>query len=126
MHTGACHCKKVTYLIKGAKTYEFLCHCSDCRVLNGGGHLSGIVFKEEDFSYEGKVQEYQYKGGSGELIHAHFCPNCSTGLFGLLDSHKGVVVVRANTLDDASIFTPQKSLFAEEAFAWDTVLPSRE
>lgn len=121
---GKCHCGEIEYNLEGAKQFEFLCHCRDCRVLNGGGHLSGIIFDKTSLKIEGKTNLYSYKGGSGETIDAHFCPKCATTLFAYPKHHPDIVVVRANTLEDENLFTPKQSIFHETAFKWDTTIGS--
>lgn len=117
--TGQCHCGNVKYSVNETKLFEFLCHCDDCRTLNSGGHLSGIIFQADSLQTEGDINEYNYPGGSGQEVQTRFCPNCSTTLYAFPLAHPDSVVVRANTLDDPNIFKPQQSLFGEKAFDWD-------
>ena len=116
---GRCHCGDCSYSLLSEKQFEFLCHCSDCKVINSGGHLSGVTFTEEGFSIEGNLSVYTYPGGSGKNIEYSFCQKCGTGLFARPRAHDGIIVIRANTLDDGTLFNPQKSLFAEGAHLWD-------
>lgn len=116
---GKCHCGSCSYELLSEKKFEFLCHCSDCKVLNSGGHLSGVIFSEEGFAVKGELTTYSYPGGSGQNIEYSFCQKCGTGLYARPLAHAGVIVIRANTLEDDSIFNPQKSLFPESAHPWD-------
>lgn len=116
---GSCHCGECSYQITSEKQFEFLCHCSDCRVIHSGGHLSGIIFKEDSFSIKGELSQYSYAGGSGKNIDSYFCKKCGTSVYAKPIAHEGIVVVRANTLKDSSIFSPAQSLFPENAFPWD-------
>lgn len=118
--TGKCHCGKNTYAVSSEPEFQFICYCGDCRVLNSGGHLCGMVFDEARFTGAKETQTYAYPGGSGQPIIMHFCPTCATHLYAYPTSHKGKVVIRANTLVGAD-FEPQQSVFTESAFAWDKV-----
>jgi len=116
--TGKCHCGKNTFSVEGDAEFQFVCYCTDCRKLNSGGHLCGMVFDEDKLVKANDTQQYSYAGGSGSPIIMHFCPICSTQLYAFPTAFKGKVVVRANTLPDAQ-FESQQSLFVESAFAWD-------
>ncbi len=117
--TGKCHCGNISYELDGPKQFEFLCHCTDCRKINSGGHLSGAIFNKDLLSVKGETKEYSYDGGSGKPIVLNFCPNCSTSLFAYPNEFPDVVVIRANTFDDPELFNPKASLFPASAFHWD-------
>ncbi len=119
MIKGHCHCKNVNYSIESESSFQFLCHCHDCRILNGGGHLSGAIFSKDSFEFSGPTRIYEYKGGSGESIKAHFCENCGNHLFAFPGFKDDIVVVKANTFVSEKDFKPMKSIFAEEKFPWD-------
>ncbi|MDA9189543.1 GFA family protein [bacterium] len=116
---GKCHCGLVKYKLNAPKQFEFFCHCQDCRVLNGGGHLSGAIFDKSTLIIDGGPTKYSYPGGSGKNIDSYFCPVCGTSLYAFPLAHPGLVVLRANSMKDDKIFTPQKSIFPESAFKWD-------
>ena len=116
--SGQCHCGKNIFTVKCEAQFQFVCYCSDCRVLNSGGHLCGMVFDADKLTKAKNTQQYTYAGGSGNAIIMHFCPICATHLYALPTEFKDKVVVRANTLIDAS-FDSQQSIFPESAFSWD-------
>lgn len=95
-----------------------MCYCTDCRVLNSGGHLCGIMFDATKLVEATETQTYSYKGGSGNVIKLHFCPVCSVGLYAYPTEYPAKVVIRANTLLESD-FKPQQPLFSESAFSWD-------
>lgn len=119
MKKGKCHCGQVSYEISGDKQFEFFCHCSDCRVINGGGHLAGIIFDKNNLIVTGTPKTYSYIGGSGKKIEFNFCPNCGTPLYAYPLAHENVVVIRATSLENSDTFKPQKSLFSESAHLWE-------
>lgn len=115
---GKCHCGKNTYTITAEPEFQFVCYCNNCRVLNSGGHLCGMVFDETNLIPAKKTQEYPYQGGSGNPIIMHFCPECATHLYAYPTEYRGKVVIRANTLVDSN-FKSQQSIFMGSAFSWD-------
>lgn len=123
---GKCHCGKNKFTIATAKPeFQFICYCNNCRVINSGGHLCGMLFDKDQFSESEDTQTYTYKGGSGNAIVLHFCPTCATHLYAYPTEYKDKVVIRANTLQDVK-FAPQQSIFSESAFPWDTVYPNEK
>lgn len=117
-HTGQCHCGKNQYEVNDDAEFQFICYCKSCRLLSSGGHLCGMVFDESKFKKAEHTQTYSYPGGSGKPIILHFCPVCSTKLYGYATLYPGKVVIRANTLENAN-FKSQTALFPESAFPWD-------
>lgn len=116
--TGKCHCGKNTFSISAEPEFQFVCYCSNCRVINSGGHLCGMLFDQANLSEAVETQTYTYKGGSENPIIMHFCPTCATHLYAYPKEHEGKVVIRANTLGNSD-FEPQQSIFAESSFSWD-------
>lgn len=119
--SGTCHCGKCQFDIAGGAEFQFICYCEDCKVLNSGGHLCGMIFPDSALTPAANTACYRYPGGTGSPIEIHFCPHCATQLYAWPTAYPGKVVVRANTVKDA-VFQPQKALFTESAFAWDKPL----
>ena len=116
--TGSCHCGINTFSVEAEPSFQFVCYCTNCRVLNSGGHLCGVMFDEETFKPAQEVQEYSFEGGSGKSVDLNFCPKCGTHLYAFPRSVPGKVVIRANTIDEA-VFSPNQELFPESKFKWD-------
>jgi hypothetical protein len=81
-----------------------------------------MAFSKDGFNSNNKTKTYIYSGGSGEVIELHFCSNCRTGLFAFPKSFPELIILRANTLDDASQSNPSKSIYSDNAYHWDRVL----
>lgn len=120
--TGKCHCGKNKFTIDAKPEFQFICYCNDCRLINSGGHLCGMIFDQNKLSEAVNTKTYTYTGGSGNPIVMYFCPTCATHLYAYPAAHQGKVVVRANTLENSG-FKPQKSIFTESAFPWDQLTP---
>ncbi|ODN43722.1 GFA family protein [Piscirickettsia litoralis] len=116
---GKCHCGHNEFSVQGAPEFQFVCYCKGCQVLNGGGHLCGVMFDETNLTPSENTRTYSYDGGSGRSIIIHFCPTCSTQLYAYPTEYKGKVVVRANVMNESYEFNPQQNLFTESAFSWD-------
>lgn len=115
---GRCHCGKSQFEIAAEPEFQFVCYCNDCKHINSGGHLCGMLFEESNLKAPNEISTYVYPGGSGKDIELHFCGHCATHLYALPKEYPGKVVVRANTLDEGH-FKPQQELFKDSAFSWD-------
>jgi hypothetical protein len=120
IYRGRCHCGLIKYAATGHPQFSFLCHCDDCRWLNGGARLAGAAFASNQLSVVGESKAYTYRGGKGD-VEQHFCPNCGTPVYAYPKAD-GVVVVRINSLEDQNAIPPQKSIHGDQACAWDQLL----
>ncbi|VEG92464.1 GFA family protein [Legionella spiritensis] len=123
--TGKCHCGKNSFVLSADPEFQFICYCHNCQLLNSGGHLCGMLFDKNCLEEARDTQTYTYKGGSGNSIILHFCPECSTQLYAYPIEYPNKVVIRANTLDNEG-FKPQQALFAESSFSWDKPVSMEE
>jgi len=118
MVKGKCHCGQVTTQISAEKEFQFLCHCETCQKLHGGARLGGIIFEDKGFSVTGETTKYIYQGANKE-IESHFCSKCGTPMFAYPKAAEGKIVLKANSFVESSTFSPQKSIFVEEACPWE-------
>ena len=118
MYKGQCHCGKNKYSVDAEPEFQFECHCEGCRVINGAGHLAGILVDATEFSPAMEAKTYTYPGGSGDPVKMHFCSTCGTHLYAFPTHYPDKVVLRANTLTEGD-FKPEHVLFPESAFKWD-------
>ncbi len=118
--TGQCYCGKNTYAVNAEPEFQFVCYCDSCQKLHGGGRLCGMVFDASTLTEAQHSKTFTYEGGSGKSIHMHFCPECSTQLYGYPTEYENKVVIKSNTLK-SSDFKPQQCLFAESAHDWDAL-----
>jgi hypothetical protein len=71
----------------------------------------------------GDVKEFHSKADSGADVTRAFCPTCGTGIHSRNSKMPGLIFLRASTLDDPNLFTPQMIVWAARAPAWDPVNP---
>ena len=120
--TGKCHCGSVTYTINQALGFQFICQCHSCQRLSGSGHLAATIVQQSHFSVSGNLRTYTYTGGSGYTITSSVCDHCFSGVFATLQAHPDIAVVKAGTLDDQGMFSPQKIIHDDEKAPWDNPL----
>lgn len=116
---GRCHCGAVNIEVPHAAMFTFSCHCSDCRKLSSGGRLLGHGTSLAAVKVTGDMSIYTYQGDSGKDVHLHFCPLCSTQIYGVPTAHPDMAAVRASLLDNEAEFAPMQFIFTDEAYDWD-------
>jgi hypothetical protein len=118
--SGSCLCGAVEYSgeTDGGGGH---CYCVDCRKSSGTGHGSHLIGAAAAFDYVGELNFYASPADSGNVVTRRFCPACGSPVFSTNSGFPGLVFVRASTLDDASVFTPQVIAYASRAPAWDAV-----
>jgi len=78
-------------------------------------------FNIDSISITGNVKEFRSKADSGAQVTRAFCPTCGSGVYASNDTRPGLIFLRASTLDDPSLFSPQIIVWAARAPAWDPV-----
>jgi len=56
-------------------------------------------------------------------MHRTFCPECGTSLFVINSGFPQVRPISAVTLDDPSIYKPEKDIWVSDAQPWDVMNP---
>jgi hypothetical protein len=57
-------------------------------------------------------------------VQRHFCGDCGSPLYSLVDVAPGVAFLKAGTLDDVSSLAPQVQLWCATAQPWLTLDPA--
>ncbi len=78
-YSGSCHCGSWNLATNHDPMFLYQCNCESCRKLNGSYSL-GACYKEDEFICSGSEVDYNYRGGSGELMKTRFCPTCHVRL----------------------------------------------
>ena len=116
---GGCKCGLIRYQGTLADFPMFRCHCRDCQQLTGSGHADMVPLIAERFAATADPKISEMTGGSGRSTFSGFCPNCGSQLTRQSERGKERIYVHAGTLDDPSIYQPQKSIYTEGAPEWD-------
>ena len=117
--TGGCLCEAVRYKSGAEPQVVVHCHCYDCRKSSGTGHCTHIAVSEDGFDVTGQVRSYDRPADSGNIVSRGFCPNCGSPLFSRNAAMPGMIFIRASSLDDADLVTPQMVVYRSHAPRWD-------
>ena len=117
--TGSCSCGGVTYEITGDPMMQLQCHCLNCQKSSGAGHNPIAVYTDDQVKVMGKLTEFKYKGDSGKMATALFCPTCGSQMLGRAEVMPGTIAVRVGTMEDSAFFAPQIAVYEKRKRHWD-------
>jgi hypothetical protein len=115
--TGGCLCGAVRYEVSAAPIYGALCYCEDCRRLTSS-HSSLTFVPKKALQVTGALSEFSRTSDAGNVVTRYFCPTCGAGIYSE-GTMRGVAILKAGTLDDASSFHPEAAVFTSRAPHWD-------
>jgi len=72
----------------------------------------------------GKVKCYDVEADSGHSVSHEFCPVCGSPVFSATTQFPYLISIYAASLDDPTIFNPERVVFSASAQPWDYVHPS--
>jgi len=122
--TGGCACGAVRYEITGDLGFSFLCQCRRCQHTTGAGHAAQFLVDNGQLAVTGALASHEVAADSGFTVCHRFCPRCGSPILGVTTRAPDKSLVHAGSLDDPSIFKPQKVVFHESAQPWDYIDPT--
>ena len=100
---GGCQCGGIRYEVTAAPRQVCVCHCTDCQRQSGSAFGMALVVGVDDFRLtRGELKTYASKSDAGRAKLGAFCPDCGTRIYHKPEWRKGMLSVRAGTLDDTS------------------------
>lgn len=113
---GGCLCQKVRYKISSPPLSQGICYCHQCQK-SGGAYGSPLMVLRRD-TFECAPLELSYcttKPDQGSEVKRNFCPKCGSHVFAQMVDFPEIVTVKAATLDDFSVFTPEYLVWTQSA-----------
>jgi len=127
--SGGCLCGAVRYESDSEAAVAGHCYCIDCRKSSGTGHCSHLGLPDTGLRVSGELRFFDAPADSGNIVSRGFCPICGSPIYSTNSAMKGMVFVRASSLDDPETFRPQVVVYTKRAPSWDMIpggLPSFE
>lgn len=114
VHQGGCYCGAVRYRVTAALRNIVICHCGQCRRLNGhcGAHSKAPTDSIEITRDQG-LAWFQISADA----RRGFCRSCGSPLFWEFAGQPGTGIV-AGSLDDSSKLTTLGHIFVADKPAW--------
>ena len=92
MHSGSCHCGRISFEVQGEFSEAMECNCSHC---SRKGYLLWFVPRDRLRLSSGEESTSIYKFNKHVIDH-HFCPVCGCAPFGLGVSPSGAATAAVN------------------------------
>jgi hypothetical protein len=121
--SGGCLCGKVRYVISAKPISTANCHCRTCQKAVGAPYFAALFVPASALTITGDYKEFASIAANGNTMYRAFCPGCGTSLFGRNSRFTDIRPVSAVTLDDPSIYKPEKDMWVVDAQPWDVMDP---
>lgn len=123
--SGGCLCGAIRYTAPAIPASVVVCHCRDCQKQAGSAFSIIAVFPRDAVQVDGTPALLMGQGTSGAPVERHFCGACGSPIFS--DSPamqaRGIVAIKAGTLDDVADLTPRAHVWASSKQPWMIVAP---
>jgi hypothetical protein len=97
------------------------CHCLNCQRQTGSAFVINVLIEADRFELlAGGLQVVEAPRDDGSVQRIHRCPQCQTALFSEYGRPE-VRFVRAGTLDDPSVVSPDVHIFTRSKLPWVTL-----
>jgi hypothetical protein len=109
---GGCYCGAVRYVAEGKPLMKGQCHCRECQYLSGGAPHMFFLMPSAGFRYTKGEPKRFARSDLENPVTREFCADCGTQLVTLRPDMPTMVILKAGTLDDPSLFgVPQMAIF---------------
>ncbi len=123
-YQGGCQCGAVRYEADAEPALSIRCYCRQCQMITGTGHAVSFAMPAEKVVLTGALSTYELRSDSGNRVESRFCPVCGSPVMKRTDGHPEWVFFHAATLDDPTLFKPDKSVYEQGRQPWDAASAS--
>jgi hypothetical protein len=119
---GGCACGEVRYRLSSSPMFVHCCHCSDCQRQTGSAFVINMLIEASRVELiRGSPTAIAVPRDKGRLHRIFRCPKCQIALWSEYSGRSEVLFVRAGTLDDPSIVSPDVHIYTETRLPWITL-----
>jgi hypothetical protein len=117
--TAGCCCGGLRISLKGAPDFVAVCNCTECQRRTGSVFGVGAYYPRASvIAVTGRYATFSRKAESGRTLTNHFCPNCGTSVYWLLEMRPLHVGVAVGCFADAGFLTPTRVIWAQHQHHW--------
>jgi hypothetical protein len=117
--TGGCHCEALRYDVREAPVMIYNCHCKYCQKISGSAFNISVTIIEKSFAFtRGQPAKIEWQSDMGTTRFGYFCGSCGSRIAQGSTPSKGVLSLRAGTLDDTSWVEPVGDIWTSSAQPW--------
>jgi hypothetical protein len=115
---GGCSCGAIRYRLVSEPLFVHCCHCLNCQRQTGSAFaINALIETDRVELLAGSPEEIEAPRDHGSPQVIYRCPECRVAVF----SHYGwpeLRFVRAGTLDDPSLVSPDVHIFTRSKLPW--------
>lgn len=123
MLSGSCLCGEVHYEYDGEITEISMCHCSQCRKVQGCAYIAVSPIESDKFRItagQDLLKEYRTIPVKARV----FCSNCGSPLYSARDDLPGIKRLRVGTVETPFTCDNQYHIFVGSKAAWHQITDS--
>jgi hypothetical protein len=116
---GGCHCEALRYEVRAAPIMVYNCHCKFCQKVSGAAFNTSVTIVGQSFAFvKGEPNRIEWPSDAGSMRFGWFCGGCGSRIAQGSTPSKGVLSLRAGTLDDTSWVEPVGDIWTTSAQPW--------
>ena len=123
IYEGGCACGAIRYFSQSKPIFSFHCQCRQCQQATGSGHASAFIMPANKVLLKGELSYYDRTAANGHVVSQGFCPACGSPILNRNSGYPDQLYIHAASLDDPSLFRPERVIFRGDAQPWDVVNP---
>ena len=117
--TASCRCNQLRATVTGEPVRLSVCHCLNCKKRSGSAFAVQARWPAERVQVEGASKTFEKAGDSGNSATFHFCPDCGSDVFYLIDGKfEGLVAIPLGAFDDPYFGKPEYSVYEGRKHDW--------
>jgi hypothetical protein len=120
MHQGQCLCGSVQFKLHQKITDIIICHCSECRKVQGTAFATNGNVKNENFEFisgENNLTEFKENTNKSRF----FCQTCGSPIMAKLKNNPDYTRIRLGTITNDIKEPIEKHIFTDSKANWDNI-----
>ena len=115
---AACSCGQLSLTAEGEPIRISMCHCLSCQRRTGSTFGAQARFPLDKVTIQGRSTAYTRVGDSGGRATFHFCPDCGSTVYYLIENLPDTIAVPLGAFADPSFPPPRVSVYEARRHAW--------
>jgi hypothetical protein len=118
VYEGGCACGSVRYCLTSEPLVTHCCHCLNCQRQTGSAFVINMLIEAGRFEVlAGDLQAVDVPRDDGSMQRIYRCPRCQIAIYSEYRRPE-IRFVRAGTLDDPSLVSPDVHIFTKSKREW--------
>ncbi len=116
---GGCSCGALRYEVSAPPLMVYNCHCANCQKTSGSAFNVSATIPEAGFAFtKGEPKVIEWPSDAGTTRTGFLCGACGSRIVQGSRPSRGVLSLRAGTLDDTSWVRPVGDIWTRSAQPW--------